>query len=149
MAGFEMQEWIDRKPEAVFEALYDPALATEVMESVIASEQIGEGAVGVGTCFRETRVVNGQEGTSELEVVAYEPNHRYSVTNETEGIRTTYHFYLTPERDGTRIKLEAEVSAENLLRKMMVPVVVGILKKEDSDHLARLKDYLEGAQAAV
>lgn len=145
MAGFEMQEWIDVTPETVFQTLHKPELAPAIVESVIRNEQITEGAVGVGTRFRETRIVNGQEGSSELEVIVFEPNTRYAVSNETEGITSAYHYHLTPEKGGTRIKLVAEVSAGGL-KKMVVPVVVGVLKKEDANHLAHLKAHLEGAK---
>ena len=145
MAGFEMQEWIEADPEVVFQALHDTDLAPQIVESVVRSEQLTEGEVGVGTRFAETRMVNGEEATSELEVTVFEPNTRYSVSNVTEGITSVYNYHLTPENGGTRIKLVAEVSAGGL-KKVIVPAVVGMLKKQDGDHLEHFKAHLEGAK---
>ena len=62
--------------------------------------------------------------------------------NVTEGIETIYHYNFQPEKDGTRIDLVCEVKASGV-KKLMLPMVVSILKKEDGDHLQRLKQAME------
>lgn len=89
------------------------------------------------------RLINGKEQQAELEVVAFENGSRYTVRNETQGINTVYEYKFIPEMNGTRIDLTCTVSARGL-KKAMVPVVVNILKKEDGDHLQRLKSAMEG-----
>ena len=59
-----------------------------------------------------------------------------------------YTFFLKSQielcrSDGTRVELVCEVKAGGL-KKLMLPLVVSILKKEDGDHLQRLKKALEG-----
>lgn len=144
MAGFEVSEWIARSPEVVFHFIADPANAARVMPSVRRMEQLTDGPVAAGTRYRETRVVNGKEAQAELEVVQYDPPRQYSMRNVTKGVETVYRYTFGAEREGTRVDLKCEVSASGL-KKAVVPMVVSILKKEDGDHLARLKSAVERA----
>ena len=142
MAGFKMSEWISRPPQNVFDFITTPDNAPKVVQSVKSMVKLTEGPVGVGTRYRETRLMRGKEEQAELDVVAYEPNQTYAVKNLTEGIETVYQYTFHPEANGTRVDLVCEVQAGGV-KKLMLPLVVSILKKEDGDHLQRLKTVLE------
>ena len=142
MAGFKMSEWISRPPQDVFDFITTPDNAPKVVQSVKSMVKLTEGPVRVGTRYRETRTMRGKEEHAELEVVAYEPNQKYAVKNLTEGIETVYQYTFQPEANGTRVDLVCEVKAGGV-KKLMLPMVVSILKKEDGDHLQRLKRVLE------
>jgi hypothetical protein len=105
-------------------------------------EQITPGPIGVGTRYRETRLMNGKEAQAELEIARFEPPSDYAMRNETNGIETIYHYTFTPEQEGTQVDLVCQVNASGL-KKAMLPMVVSILKKEDGDHLERLKASIE------
>ena len=142
MAGFNLSEWISRSPKEVFDFITASDNAPKVVQSVKSMVKLTEGPVRVGTRYRETRLMNGKEQHAELEVVAYEPNQKYAMKNVTEGIETVYRYAFHPEADGTRVDLVCEVKAGGI-KKLMLPMVVSILKKEDGDHLQRLKKALE------
>jgi uncharacterized protein YndB with AHSA1/START domain len=142
MAGFDLHEWISRSPKEVFDFITSPDNAPKVVQSVKSMVKLTEGPVHVGTRYRETRLMDGRERHAELEVVAYEPDQKYAMKNVTEGIETVYRYTFHPEADGTRVDLNCEVKAGGL-KKLMLPMVVSILKKEDGDHLQRLKKALE------
>lgn len=142
MAGFKMSEWISRSSQDVFDFITSSDNAPKVVQSVKSMVKLTEGPVRVGTRYRETRTMRGKEEHAELEVVVYEPNHQYAVKNMTEGIETVYQYTFQPEANGTRVDLVCEVKAGGV-KKLMLPMVVSILKKEDGDHLQRLKKVLE------
>ena len=142
MAGFKMSEWISRPPQNVFDFITTPDNAPKVVHSVKSMVKLTEGPVRVGTRYRETRLMRGKEEHAELDVVAYEPNQKYAVKNLTEGIETVYQYTFQPESNGTRVDLECEIKAGGV-KKLMLPLVASILKKEDGDHLQRLKKALE------
>ena len=142
MATFEMTEWVARSPMDVFQFVTDPANAPKVIPSVVRMETLTDGPVGVGTRYRETRMMDGKEQQAELEVVVFEDGSRYSFRNETQGIETVYEYDFHPEKTGTRIHLTGHVNAKGI-KKAVVPVVVNVLKKEDGDHLLRLKNTME------
>jgi carbon monoxide dehydrogenase subunit G len=142
MNGFEFDEYIAKSPLEIFQVLSDPTKATEFLNNIKESKKLTDGPIGVGTRFRETRVVNGKEASADLLVSAYEPNTHVGISTEAEGIHVAYHYHLSPEGDGTRLKWTCELQAGGL-RKMMLPMVAGVMKKEDGRHLQRLKTYLE------
>lgn len=142
MSGFEMNEWIARTPKEVFDFISASENAPKVVSSVVSMVKLTDGPVGEGTRYRETRLMNGKEAQAELEVVDFEPSQRYAMKNVTEGIETIYRYTFKQENGGTRIDLVCELSASGL-KKLMLPMVASILKKEDGDHLQRLKQAME------
>jgi len=142
MAGFEMSERISRPPKEVFDFITLSDNAPKVVPSVKSMVKLTDGPVRIGTRYRETRLMNGKEQSAELEVVAYEPNQKYAMKNVTEGIEIVYRYTFHPEAGGTRVDLVCEVKASGL-KKLVLPMVASILKKEDGDHLQRLKRVLE------
>jgi hypothetical protein len=87
--------------------------------------------------------MDGAAQETDLEVVRYKPPTDYAVRNVTQGVETVYRYRLAPEGSGTRIQMEAAVSGSGL-RALVAPVLATILKREDGDHLARLKVVAEG-----
>jgi len=142
MAGFNLNEWISRSPKELFDFITSSDNAPKVVQSVKSMVKLTGGPVRVGTRYRETRLMNGKEAHAELEVVEYEPDQKYAMRNVTEGIETVYRYTFHPEADGTRVDLVCEVKAGGL-KKLMLPMVVSLLKKEDGDHLQNVKKALE------
>lgn len=52
-----MTEWVARSPIEVFQFITDPANASKVIHSVIRAKTLTEGPVGVGTRYREPRLI--------------------------------------------------------------------------------------------
>ena len=142
MTGFNMNEWVARPPKEVFDFIAASDNAPKIVPSVTSMVKLTEGPVRVGTRYRETRLMSGKEHQAELEIVEFEPTQKYAMRNVTDGIETVYRYNFQPERDGTRIDLVCEVKAKGI-KKLMLPMIVSILKKEDGDHLQRLKKVLE------
>ena len=142
MSGFTVSEWIACPPKRVFEFISDSNNAPKIVPSVISTVKLTEGPPKVGTRYRETRLINGKEEHAELEVSEYAESELYAMRNVTDGIETVYRYRLHPERDGTHIVLVCEVKAAGV-KKLMVPFVASVLKKEDGGHLQTLKKVLE------
>lgn len=137
-----MNEWIARSPKEVFDFITDSTNAAKVVPSVQSMTKLTEGSIGVGTRYRETRLMNGREAHAELEIIEFQPHHAYAMKNVTEGIETVYRYTFKPEKDGTRIDLVCELNASGV-RKLMLPMVAFILKKEDGKHLEKVKQAME------
>ncbi|QYK50196.1 MAG: SRPBCC family protein [Anaerolineales bacterium] len=142
MNGFEFSEHIAKPPKQVFDLISDLTNGSKFLDNIKESQKTSSGPIGVGTTFRETRIVGGKESSTELLVTAYEPHTHVGISTEVEGIKVVYHYYLSPEAGGTQVRWVCELEASGL-RKMMLPMVAGIMKKEDGDHLQKLKAYLE------
>lgn len=142
MTSFEMSEWIKRPPQEVFDFLSNPPNAAEYIENIKEGHKVSDGPVGVGTVFSETRVVNNREASAELVVTAYDPPRTFGISNETMGVEIVYTYTLDPEKGGTRVTWVCDLEASGL-KRMMLPMVAGIMKKEDGDHLQNVKQVLE------
>jgi len=142
MAGFTATEWVAASPEAVFTVMHDVNHFPEVLASVVRAEKITPGPVGLGTRFLETRRINGREASAEIAVTTFEPPLRYAATSSQSGVTATYHYTLTPEKNGTRVNLQAEATASGL-KKLLLPIIVNFMKKEDATHLQKLKTVVE------
>lgn len=146
MIAFQFTEHIDRSPQEVFAVLADPTRAVEYVDGVVKSSKVTDGPLAVGSVFEETRRVKSKEATGQLRIVTLDPPSVFALSSEAEGITATYRYHLHPDGKGTRIEWTCELAAGGL-RRMMLPLVAAITKKEDGDHLARLKAYIESQRA--
>ncbi len=142
MNAFEFTEYIAAPPDEVFRVLSDPGEAAKFLDNIKESKKLSDGPIGVGTTFRETRLVGGKEATADLTITDFRPDSRLEIGTEAEGITVTYRYDLAVEGEGTRLTWVCELEAGGL-RKVMLPMVAGIMKKEDGNHLQKLKAYLE------
>ena len=141
MAGFEMTEWIAGPPDQVFRYLTDPARVPDWMPG---SRMVPatDGPLGVGTTLRETRTAMGREAETELTIRAFDPGRAYAVENVTSGVVTTYRYTFSPENGGTRVRLAAESTAGGL-RRVSAALLSLVLRRQDRNHLKRLKSAME------
>ena len=142
MSGFTLTEWIARSPKEVFDFISDSENAPKIGANTKSMVKLTEGPVGVGTRYSETRIMNGKENQSELEIVGFEPGRLYAMKNVTEGVETVYTYTFQEENNGTQVDMVCELSASGV-KKLMLPMVSSILKKEDGDHLQKLKMVME------
>ncbi len=93
MAGFTIKETIKRSQEQVFHVLANPGSVTFI-ENIRNTEKITDGPVGVGTRFRETRLINGKEEYGEMEIIQFEPNKVVSYASDTQAACFTIMFWM-------------------------------------------------------
>lgn len=142
MAGFELNERIEKPLDDVWRFFVDHENARAWMPDITRLEKMSEGPVRLGTRYRETRKMGGKEHTATLEVTAFEERKVYAGTVEEKGVRGTYTYTFAPEGQATRIRMVADVKARGLM-KLMLPMFVRMMKKQDGGQLERLKRALE------
>lgn len=147
MIGFQFTEHIGRPPLDVFAVLADPTRSVDYVDGVVKSTKVTDGPLAKGSVIEETRRVKGKESVGRLRIVALDSPSTFAITSEAEGIAATYRYRLHSEGAGTRVEWTCELEAGGL-RRMMLPLVAAISKKEDGDHLVRLKAYIESQHEA-
>jgi uncharacterized protein YndB with AHSA1/START domain len=86
---------------AVWEVLTDLEGTAQVLNGVRGVERLSADAgYQVGTSWRETRVMFGQEATEDMTVTAVEPGRRTEVRAESHGMRYRTEFELLPVTGG-------------------------------------------------
>ena len=130
--------------ESVFARASDVANAPVHIRSIQHVEVLTRGPIGVGTRFRETRVISGHTTVGEMEFSVFEPHARYVVECRSNGMHFRSLFAFESRATGTRLTIHFEARPVTLSARMMLPLMAGILRKCIEDDLADLKASLEG-----
>jgi ligand-binding SRPBCC domain-containing protein len=147
MASFTLNKRIEAPPPSVFTLFSDLANVADRIKSITKIEVVTPGPIGVGTRFKETRVMFGKECTEEMQITAFDPGQSYEVTCQSCGAEYRTLFRFTPDSGGTRVDVDFHTRATSLLAKLMVPLgwlMVGMVKKCVEKDVQDLKKVAEG-----
>lgn len=150
--SFTSEFVIDAPPTEVIAVMADFDAWHHWMDGLISVEKLTDGSYGVGTQWRETRKLFGQEASEVFEVTEFEPPGKVSLWVDgrqgTTG-KGAYRFVYTLEPTGvkgTQLTMQADIDMPGLMAKLFGFLFKGMFKKGcDRDTLA-LKAYLEGGQ---
>ena len=155
MTNFSMSEHVTAPPEVVFDVASDFRHAANFIQGIDSLEVLTDGPIGVGTRFRETRVMFGKKSTEEMEITEFDAPHRYVVEGESCGGHYRFEYRFVGDIAGTNIRLNVETRALSFFAKLMSPLsklMMGPMKKciaadlEDVKSLAEAKaGHLEKA----
>ncbi|MBU0905257.1 MAG: SRPBCC family protein [Firmicutes bacterium] len=141
--AFKETVYIDAPVETVFAITTDFDHAPLIMENVVKTEKVTEGPMQVGTRVKEVRNIRGKEAETVLIVSEFIPNQKYTVKSESFGITVEYHYIFMAKESGTTVDFNGVLHSKGLKNALIKPLFEMILKKEDKDHLVRLKQYIE------
>ncbi len=119
----------DALPDRVFQVASDFHNAAERISAITKCEVLTEGPIGVGTRFRETRVMFKRECTEEMEITAYDPPHSYVLGAESCGCRYRTELRFTPKNGGTEVTFDFQAQPLTLFAKIMSILMRPMLKK--------------------
>ena len=135
---------IHASPERVFEVVADVRNFQRAAPHVVKVEFLTDSEVGLGTRFRETRVMNGRQASTELEVTEYVANERVRLTADSHGTVWDSLFTVKPAGDGqTELRLVMEARAHKLLPRLVNPLIRGVVQKAIEKDLDAVKHYCE------
>ncbi len=141
MPGFTMTRQVHAPTDVVFDVFADIDHAPDRIDQIVKVERLTDGPIGLGTRWRETRVVFKKHATEELEITGFESGRSYTVGCESCGCEYACTFRFEPEGDGTRVDFEMEYRPVTFFAKLMTPLSVlmsGAMKKcmeKDIDQL--------------
>jgi len=140
MTTIHLSKHVAAEPERVFAAYADIPNAAKHIEGIIRVEMLTNGPVGVGTRFRETRMMFKKEHNEEMEVTAFSPGRSYSVTCESCGSVTECQFTFSKANGGTQVDMQMTCRPVTLFAKLMYPLgrlmmgsMVKLLEKDLDD----------------
>ena len=115
--------------EQVFDRAADFANAANTIEAITKMEMLTEGPVGVGTRFRETRVMFGREATEEMEIVEFNRPQGYRLFAESHGSRYDSGLSFEQIEGGTRVTMHFEGTPVTFMAKIMSFMMKPMMKK--------------------
>jgi uncharacterized protein YndB with AHSA1/START domain len=144
MISFDIQTQIYRPLKQVFNFVTTPENDFQWQYGTLASAQISDGEMGVGSLFRSVSHFVGHRFESVYEVTEFEPNKKYGFKSVSGSMvsHTLYTFEVM--KGSTTINISTQVSPGELFNTGNV-IVVKKVKKQYRENLALLKGFLEGS----
>jgi carbon monoxide dehydrogenase subunit G len=120
--GISISKSIAAPPAEVFDRITDLHQAAERIEDIQQIEILTDGPIGVGTRFRETRLMFGKPCTEQMEITQFDAPHSYTVEAESCGARMISRFDVKAEGDGSRVVMNMESRPLTWMAKLMTPI---------------------------
>lgn len=133
---------IKGSPQAVFAQLTDVARQKEWVSVVKEVRDISDTPVRLGSTYTSVGQFMGRKMINKVKITAYEPGRKYAeeMSGKPSGLMT---FDLTPDGEGTRVVVNADMSMGGLLG-LLSPLVKMQGRRQISGDMARLKARVEG-----
>ncbi len=143
MTSMTVTRTIDAPPDRVFAAVSEVGNLPAVVPDVVGIEILSDTGSGVGTRFRETRLMHGKETVTELEVTELVANDRIRMVADSHGTVWDTVFRVRAVGERTELVLTMEARAHGLLPRLLNPVMKGLFKKGLAKHVDAVQEYCE------
>ena len=143
MTRTESRRTINAPVDRVFETVSDINNFSKAVPGIVKVEVLSDVQVGVGTRFRETRLMNGKEATTELEVTEFVENEYIRIVSDTHGTIWDSVFTVKPSGEQTELLLVMDAKPYKVAAKLTTPLIKGPLKKALEQDMDAVKAYCE------
>lgn len=135
----------------VFSAYTDLERMAERIPGIQGVEVLTDGPVGVGTRFKETRIMFKREATEEMAFTAYDAPNGFTLECDSCGARFVSVHRFTDKDGGTLVELDLSSKATSLGAKLFAPLgflFSGTMKKAIQKDLDDMKAHVESRAPA-
>jgi carbon monoxide dehydrogenase subunit G len=149
MAIMTVERDVAAPPAKVWALVTDLDRMTEVVHAITALERTDDGAgFGVGTAWKETRVMFGREATESMAVTGIDEGRSYTVESLSRGVLYRSVMRVEPQGETCRVSWEFGAEAQSTGAKLMS--LVGKLFEGSTKKALRadLDDIAAAAEAA-
>ena len=129
--------------EKVFQTLARIEHFSKAVPGITNVEFLTEQEYGVGTRFRETRLMNGKEASTELEVTELEENEHIRLVATAGGTVWDTIFFVAPEGNDVQMRMQMDARPQNLASKVFTPMILGVVAKAVESDMDAVKQYCE------
>ena len=151
MSRTEVLRTIAAPADRVFAAVADVAQFSRAVEDIERVEFVSDIRTGLGTRFRETRIMRGREATVELEITEFAPPERVRFLSEAGGVQwdSVFTVAAAPDGEGTQLRLVMQATPLTFAARLMVPLMKGMVRKAIASDMDAVKAYCESAAGAA
>lgn len=141
MATVRFKERVNAPAKHIFGVMTDISNSPDNISGIKNVDMLSDGPIGVGTRWKETRVMFGKESTEEMWITEFVENERYMVEAESCGAKyKTLFKFDHVDNYTTDVSMEMNVTPVTFAAKLMAPlsyfmkgVVVKAIKKDLED----------------
>jgi len=129
--------------DRVFQTVSNIEGFSEAVTDILNVEFLTEQKIGVGTRFKETRMIGGREASTILEVTEYVENERVRLVTDTFGTIWDSVFTVRGEGDATVLELTMDAKPYKLLPRLLNPLMKGGMTKALTSDMDAVKAHCE------
>lgn len=138
---------ISAPAESVWGIVSDIEHGHAAIPAIRSIEILGDRSTGLGTRWRETRVMFGREATETMEITGWDPPREYIVSARNHGCDYRSAMRVVPQAAGCRLEFEFGATpltfAAKLMGGLMAPLMSGAIRRALDADLAALKAHCE------
>ena len=143
MTEFTATRSINAPIDLVFKTVSDINNFSKAIPDIINVEFLSDVKSGIGTRFRETRLMNGKEAMTELEVTEFVENDHVRMVTDSHGAVWDSVFTVKRVDGHTELTLVMDVRPHKVMQKMMIPMIKGMISKALEKDMDAVKTYCE------
>ena len=143
MTSVSVNRTINAPINKVFNAISNVGNLPDTNPDIVKVEFLSDIKSGLGTKFRETRMMNGKESKTELEVTKFNENSHIRMVADSHGTIWDSVFTVKPIGELTELKLTMDAKAQKLLPKLLNPLLKSLYKKGLEKHIDAVKSFCE------
>lgn len=143
MTQFTATRSINAPIDLVFKTVSDINNFSKAIPDIINVEFLSDVKSGIGTRFRETRLMNGKEAMTELEVTEFVENDRVRMVTDSHGAVWDSVFTVKRVDGHTELTLVMDARPHKFMQKMMIPMIKGMISKALEKDMDAVKTYCE------
>ena len=129
--------------ELVFETVSDVRRFREAIPHIANVEFLSDEQVGVGTRFRETRVMNGRQHAVDLEVTEYIMPDRVRMVSDAGGTIWDTLFLVSQKAGSVELKMQMNIRPYRFLARIMNVLILGMVVKGVESDMDAVKAFCE------
>lgn len=144
MSRITVTRKIEAPPDVVFRTVADIREFSKAVTGVVGYEFLSQTLYGLGTRFRLTRVVSGQQTTFDFEIKEFIENSRVkNATDDTRG--TVWESLFTVQSSGASsiLTMTMEAHCYQWMAKIIVLPLMGVLKHAVEKDMDSVKVFCE------
>ena len=143
MATLTSVRTISAPIDLVFQTVADIENFSKAIPHITNVEFLSDVKSGVGARFRETRLMNGREATTTLEVTEHVDNEHVRLVSDTHGTVWDTVFRVKPAGDQVELSMKMDANSYKLLSRIMNLFIKGMIQKALEQDMDAVKTYCE------
>ncbi|MFK7843757.1 MAG: SRPBCC family protein [Rhodothermales bacterium] len=129
----------------VFDTVSNIENFSKAIPHIINVEFLSDVKTGVGAKFRETRIMNGRETKTDLEVTSYEENQHVRLVSDSHGTVWDTVFTFVEQTEDIKLKMVMEAKSYKLSARIMGYFIKGMVQKALDEDMDAVQSYCEAA----
>lgn len=135
---------IAAEPAVVFDAVAHIETFQMIQPGIVAIEFLTESRQGLGTRFRETRLMGNRRATTTLEVTEYDPPKAVRLVADEGGTIWDTLFSVEPKEDGSVLSMTMEARPHTTKAKAVTPLIKPMIARAVGKDMDQVKAWCEG-----